>query len=628
MRRKRVFITKKGEFSDALKALLWGSITGIILSVDFSQSALSAADQNLSGYFHSFGTPNMIMPLFLAALLFLACEKWKKHSRRLNCCLGIVSGLFGIANALGQQMYYTDHLPNSLLSAVIMWLYAGSGALIFFAAATILVSVFPLAFSEDRSIQEKKRRNQFRLLASCIILLGWLPWIIAYYPCSADWDVYYPITQYLGMADKSNHHPWFYCTTVGSFYSLGVSISNKNLGMFLYVAIRAVIMAIVYSHLAVRIREHGYRPFVPWAIVLFFAIVPVWGAYSKHAFKDTLCAALFCWYVIETAGVVQCLRKGERGSRTFIFYSLSALMVSLYRNNCVYVAVLVTALLMIVTCIKEKTGKARAISCAILSLGMIVYGGYRLYISEVEHVENASVKEALAIPFQQTARTIRDHKNQITEEEWAGFRSIFDNPEQLGERYDPLISDPIKGIAYWEPEKGAVYLKTWLSMMFRFKRAYAESAIAQSYGYYAFTPDQALHAGNWNCGMTIFDWVKDPRFENEFTCDYIDGLARVRMFLTAWADTWHQLPFLGLSDLKAIYTWFAVLSAVLMIWKKRWMETIPAVAILLMVLTCCASPVNDCFRYYAPAAAATPALLLLFRDKKELAEKETAVVTG
>ena len=597
-------------------SLAWGLFLGIGLSVDFRQSALSPADQRLGAFFHQFGTLGMILPLLLAFLYDRARPVWKKHSPRKNVCLGVTSGLFGLANALGQQMYYTDHLPGSLLSGFIFALYAVSGAVAFFLVVTLLTRFLPALLADASAPRGAEHFRRFRVLAFCVILAGWLPWIISYYPCSADWDAYYPMAQYLGMSPKSNHHPWFYCMNVGLCYSLGVSAGDRNLGLFLYVFLRAILMALIYSELAVRIRKAGLRPLVSWAVVLFFSVVPVWGAYAKHAFKDTLCSALFCLFVMETISVVRHLRDGAPGYRPFLLYSVSALLVSLYRNNCVYVVALVTVLLLIAALSKQRRGRARGITCALLALGILLYGGYRVYIQTVEHVKPASPREALSIPFQQTARTVRDHAEEITAEEREGISGLFDF-DQLGTSYDPLITDPVKNSADHIPEHGLQYLKTWFSMAFRFPVSYLEAALAESYGYYALTPDQALHAGNWNCGMTIFNWVKDPRFEDDFTGDYLAALQGVRDFLDDWAATWHQLPLLGLSDLKALYTWLAVLAGALLIWKRRWMEAIPVCGILLMILTCCASPVNDCFRYFAPAAAATPALLLLLPAARE-----------
>ena len=158
------------------------------------------------------------------------------------------------------------------------------------------------------------------------------------------------------------------------------------------------------------------------------------------------------------------------------------------------------------------------------------------------------------------------------------------------------------------------YLLTWFRMFFKYPLSYVEATVAHSYGYYAFTGDQAPNAGNKNCGMTIFNWVKDPRFTPELTCDYIGSLEPIRTEMNAWPQLWHRLPLLGLTDMKAVYTWFIVLIGYLMLREKRRMALIPVLACLINILLCCLSPVNDCFRYFCPIAAASPALMLLIRQ--------------
>jgi hypothetical protein len=232
------------------------------------------------------------------------------------------------------------------------------------------------------------------------------------------------------------------------------------------------------------------------------------------------------------------------------------------------------------------------------------------YIVNVAHVSAEATADVLTIPIQQTARTVRDHADEITAEEREVINSVLDY-DTMAKSYDPLISDPVKTTSHFRDGGVMNYARVWLGMFFKYPISYLEAAIGQSYGYYAFTPDQALHAGNWNCGMTIFNWVKDPRFSADFTCDYVDALENVRVFLDDWAKLWHQLPLLGLTDMKAVYTWLIVLVGLAMIRKKRRLALIPVFACILNILLCCASPVNDCFRYFCPIAAAAPALLLL-----------------
>ena len=148
-------------------------------------------------------------------------------------------------------------------------------------------------------------------------------------------------------------------------------------------------------------------------------------------------------------------------------------------------------------------------------------------------------------------------------------------------------------------------------MFLRFPYTYLEAFIAHSSGYYAFTPEYTEaqlfgYGDHSNVGMTIFNWVEDGRFEPSFVCHYSEKLAFMRRIMDNWPEIWHQIPLLNLTDTKPLYTWVGVLMAWLFFQRKEYLKLLPVFAWLLMVLTCVASPVNDCFRYFAPAAAAFP----------------------
>lgn len=87
------------------------------------------------------------------------------------------------------------------------------------------------------------------------------------------------------------------------------------------------------------------------------------------------------------------------------------------------------------------------------------------------------------------------------------------------------------------------------------------------------------------------------------------------------AKVWDKIPVLCLTDICALYTWLAVLIFYYLLTKKYFMRTIPIIAVGIMILTCVASPVNDCFRYFIPVAASLPALFTLLTDWKDGFEK-------
>ena len=107
-----------------------------------------------------------------------------------------------------------------------------------------------------------------------------------------------------------------------------------------------------------------------------------------------------------------------------------------------------------------------------------------------------------------------------------------------------------------------------------------------------------------------------------FDFSYIEKTQTARDILNQWAHIWDSLPVLSLTDTIAAYTWTIILLGYWLLRKKKYPELIVIFAMLIMILTCIASPVNDAFRYYSPVAASFPALMLLCKNKTNTEEKE------
>jgi len=376
-----------------------------------------------------------------------------------------------------------------------------------------------------------------------------------------------------------------------------------------------LLLAAIYAKSIGILRHVGMKRSFCFLALTFFALTPVWGAYAKHAFKDTFSAGLFCLYIITLIQIIQNMASETLTFRTCLLHGAAALFTSLFRKNCIYAVLPATFVLLIVLLIKKQ--KLHFI--AVIAMSVLCYFGYNYYIVNYAGVQPSSIVEAMSIPLQQTARTVRDHGEDLTEEEFNGISGMF-LYDTLAEAYDPIISDPIKSgkcvvpSEQRKPGASGQYFKTWAKMFFHFPVSYIEAAVGQSYGYYSFTPNLPEQSGNWNSGMTIFDWIGcNGNFDEEFDFHYIGFTDNIRQILHAWAKVWNKLPILSLTDMCAFYTWIMVLMCYYLIINRNYLKLIPFVAIGFMILTCIASPVNDCFRYYAPVAASFPVLWALLK---------------
>ena len=556
----------------------------------------------------------------LTALFWLWFRFFGDHALFSSRPLTATACLFGLVNEGALQLFYRNMLPWFSFMALGLFLFqAAAWTVLFLFCARVIL--FLLEKLGERIGLEQKPLNGLHafsdrhlfLCAFLIILLGWLPWIVSYYPASIEWDVYDPILRWLGVRPASNHHPWFYTMIVGTAWKLGNDLGDRNMGMFLYILIRDLCLAAIYARCIVLEKKGGLPRAVYFAVILFFAFTPVWGAYAKHAFKDTIAAGLFCWFIHLLTELIRRIHMGRVSPALCLEYSLAALLGCLFRNNTVYATAPIT-LLLVMLCIRKKSGWK---SVLLLVAGIAVFYGYEGFLFHVLHIEKSPEREMLSIPFQQTARTVKYKKEHITEEEKhvIGACLVYD---MLPQDYDPIISDPVKDGEHGSDADRAAYLKTWARMFLKYPDIYLEAFLAHSSGYYSFTPEyteeQRYGPGSHsNVGMSVFDWTEDPRFPDWLNCSYRESTEGMREVLNRWVEIWHQIPILNLTDMKPLYTWVILLMTGMLIRRREYDKLLPTSACVLMILSCIASPVNDCFRYYAPVAAAFPGLLLLMQ---------------
>lgn len=625
----------------AIFCLLGGIFLALTLSMNYVIPKLDKEDLSfgvarafiarMSVWLGGYGLVWTFLAIGFAVVLYITREDCIKQQGRVYKSLVCLSVLFGFVNVAGLCMYHMDHLPMSVSAqwTVICSIAALGWACIFYVVAYWVLKWMKRTEQQSEEMiflsqEEEPRKNgifawidQHIFLASfLIIMICWMPWLIIYYPASMDNDVFFQLNSFLGNYSHSNHHPWFASCVIGTFYKIGDAVGNENLGIFLFVFVRDIVMALIFARCISLLKKVGLKPVIYYVVLLFYAITPVWGAYAKHAFKDTFCAALFCLYTISGVTLVRKLKQGRACTLHYLEYGLSALFVSLFRNNCIYC--IVPAAFLLLLFLISKRVKWYQIMLPVVCIGL--YFGYNAYIFNIAGVEKGRSVEALAIPLQQTARTVKYHKKEITEEEKDVLNKIL-KYNKLPKLYDPVISDPIKNnIRSGADEYGKEYLKVWFSMFFKYPVTYLEAACAQSYGYYAFTPKLPYGSGNMNSGMTIFHWLFGADDDN-FSFHYIEGLEDVRLAMDKWPYIWERIPVLNLTNTIAFYTWSIVILAYYLLRRKRFAELIPISALLIMVLTCMASPVNDCFRYYAPVAASMPALFILL-GRQGVAEQE------
>lgn len=229
-----------------------------------------------------------------------------------------------------------------------------------------------------------------------------------------------------------------------------------------------------------------------------------------------------------------------------------------------------------------------------------------------------SIREALSIPFQQTARYIKELGDEVTDEEKETIDKILDY-DLLAEVYEPELSDYVKGTYNESASRAELldYFKVWFQMFLKHPNVYLEATINNYYAYFYPSPTTfETYSYSVIHYMTLNERLKEVVITDFAPSKFLNKYGTV---LEEIQEIISYIPGLSIVQSAATYTWTLILWFFYCIRKKRKDSLLSTIPLILMVLVCIASPVNGWYwRYIHPTAVALPGIILLnyFSDDK------------
>ena len=541
--------------------------------------------------------------LGLAALLY-----WVRRQRaaKPGCAERVLSILFGIAEVLGLSICklgsWAFVFKNPYQLCVGLFCMAGY-AVLFYHAVWGLYALLGRKRGTDPAPESRFAqwfaKNPGRA-SSLLIGAAWLPWVAVFWPGSVDWDSWGQISQVLGKQDMTAHHTVLSTWLHGWLFLLGRALGSDNLGVFLYIVLQFIVCAWVFGQVTAFAARLGCTRRVQYAVTAFFALDPIWGVFIQTQVKDTLYTGIFVLFVLKTAELLLFPAEYTGRTRRLAAYAVLGVLCCLLRKNGIYAVV--PMLLAAAFTVGEK--KLRRPVLAVLLAVCIGASGFDLFTEKVLDIPAGSVGEVLSIPMQQTARYVRDYGSEVTDEEKAAISAVMDY-DALAASYMPELSDGVKQY-YKNPGKRdlANYLLTWGKMLLKHPVSYFEATHANSHGYYTITKCRAIN--------DYYTFNNDICMEmSEMNVQYLDKSGYLRYAFVQALSAFEKLPIVGLGTSIGFMAW---LIAVLGCWlaRKKAKGCLPIfIGIGIFWLTCVASPVNDCMRYFLPVAGCLPLIFCL-----------------
>lgn len=336
------------------------------------------------------------------------------------------------------------------------------------------------------------------LVRAAAVLAVWAVWLVCFYPGSMGWDTFYQIYQWY----PDNHpftdsitglpvegyfldtNPFFDTLVFGLFaYGSDLLFGWQNYGVFAYVTLQAFGLALMVSVLLASVgkwTDSKTARACAGAALLFVAFFPPTGIFAVTMTKDSLYAVFFLWYLYLYAEVAR--TKGTALSRRWFIVALTVACVlcSLTKKTGIYL-VLLGAVVLLVVLRKQWVPIAVSVAPAALAMWFVL----PVVVFPAFDVVQGSSSEVSAIAWQQTARYVTVHGEQISPEDRQAIDDVL-RWDTLAERYDPFCNDNVKQQADYEatPEQKAAYWKVWLRQGMSDPVCYLESIACTAAGYF------------------------------------------------------------------------------------------------------------------------------------------------
>ena len=226
--------------------------------------------------------------------------------------------------------------------------------------------------------------------------------------------------------------------------------------------------------------------------------------------------------------------------------------------------------------------------------------------------EKGSIAEALSFPIQQPSRYVKIYGNEVTEKEKKIINKVLPY-DQLGELYNPYISDPVK-THFNRSATGddlKQYLNVWWRQFLRHPTCYVKATVQQSI--VLIYPGYNNYAYYLNSNADNYNYQK----EQYFTTPRKIALLQQKYF--KYLVGCHSVPIISLLNNMALYI-MGMFCLLIFSWKKHnYNSMFFFIPLILSVLIIVAAPcIRWHVRYAFPVIYTFPLILAEFtRMRKE-----------
>lgn len=552
-----------------------------------------------------------------------------KISRRKRFAVGILSLIASVSLLVGNAIYKYDGLEILFLGGIQCtksFIVLGGYYLFFRNLFTIMVNAY------EKNLINKKNsfkigffdRKYAGIIVFTALLILWGMVLFIYYPAifmGDTEDIVYMAFNYPTFLTKTvvlpkegvyltNHHPVMYTAFIG-FMMKTFKAWGSNGAIFACAIVQCIVSAAILSYSSLYCARQLKKPEIAMLAIVFWAICPWISKYTIMISKDTFFADFILLWGVKLHQLLNVPSNVSNKKKSILWVILLSLMVLLFRKNGFYIVMLTFVLLLL---LYKKYWKKWF--CCIVVIAVFQFS-YTNIVLPVLGVADGSVREMLSIPFQQTARYVQKHGEQVTSQEKDAIGAVL-RYDVLADVYSAERSDPVKETfrVGTKREALATYFKVWFCMFWKHPETYVAATLSNYYGYFYPVVNDIQILYNTSVG-SMRNANRDGYFQFQNLYDNIH--VWLRDLCTLYDMAWMKLPIIDILMTSAFYVWLILCGIFVKFVRGDKQGFVLMFMYGVVILTALAGPCNaiDYERYIYPLILGMPVIvgMLLYEEK-------------
>lgn len=617
-------VVKKIDMKMCIKAAVWAVCTVFCFCVKngtyrLTQEQIDQYGGWLPAQFYRlasvFASPSFVYAVLFALLVcvyIMIFQRMKFIHVKLSI---LISGCYALCILLGESYFVFDSwicvFGNGF--AVFTSLLRGTGiALLCF---IVLQFIWRIQITPGERMVSVART--FAKIA-LVLVICWLPYMIIMFPGAMNPDTRDQVAQITGNSHFcftarmirqdtagflwNNNHPVLFTLILKGFVSLGGFLGSYAWGFEIYSVLQSLAWIAVIAYMLTKLRSYGLSRKILLGFVCFFALNPLFPLWGMTTMKDVPFTIFLLLSLIQLYEILSGRKKA--GVKELALLGGLLLFMMLFRNNGLFMVLLTLPFLVIMLWKERKKmlGVAGTFLLTAVVFKVVITG----LLFTALGIGSGSTGEMLSVPFQQTARYIKEHRQEVTAEEEKAILAVLNTGgtlDEIADLYVPYRADQVK--AKYNPLSSTAelkgYIQVWFKQFVKHPSVYVQAYLNLAHCWFGMEgkADNIYYSDVDPYIQQMLPGVTQPK-----------ALTGARKVINGYIKLLDSSPLTSWLLEFSVYTWVYIILFAVMIIRRKAVAFLTIMMIFANYIICLAGPVGY-MRYAIPMIICLPFAIIL-----------------